>query len=254
MTPADTVSVTGVPVHVLSPDDAAARVAGWIREGKTRRVVTPNAEILAQAAGDWELKQILQTSDLAIPDSTLVVWAMRLAGAWRQRRVTGVDLMQELCRRAVHANWRVFLLGAGPGVAVKAGYQLQRRYPGLHVVGTLEGDPSPEADRATRDAIRTRIGRQPIDLLFVAYGAPKQEKWMARNLPHLPQVRVAMAVGGSFDIYAGDLRRAPETMQKFGLEWLFRTWQEPRRIKRLGRLPLFVWLVFTDRLKRLVGR
>jgi N-acetylglucosaminyldiphosphoundecaprenol N-acetyl-beta-D-mannosaminyltransferase len=139
-----------------------------------------------------------------------------------------------IAERAAQKSWRLFFLGAAPGVAEKAADVLRRKYPGLQIVGTYSGSPAPDEE----DSIVERVNASGADILFVAYGAPEQDKWIARNLPRL-RVKMAMGVGGAFDFIAGIIPRAPLWMQRIGLEWLYRLYLQPRRIGRMMRLPLF---------------
>ncbi|MBN1967050.1 MAG: WecB/TagA/CpsF family glycosyltransferase, partial [Anaerolineae bacterium] len=135
-------------------------------------------------------------------------------------------------------GWRLFLLGAAPGVAERTAAVLECDYPGLQIAGTYAGSPAPQEE----EAIIERVNASGADILFVAYGAPRQDDWIARNRERL-NVRVAMGVGGSFDFIAGVVPRAPRWMQQIGLEWLFRLIRQPWRWRRMLRLPRFIWAV-----------
>lgn len=142
-------------------------------------------------------------------------------------RVTGTDLMQNICAHVPPAT-RIFLLGAGPGVAEKTKQKLEKKY-NCTVVGTDSGSAHPE----DYHRLQTVINAAEPDILFVAFGAPKQEIWLARNLARLTTVKVAIGIGGAFDFISGNIPRAPKLMRKFGLEWLFRLFRQPSRIKRI---------------------
>jgi N-acetylglucosaminyldiphosphoundecaprenol N-acetyl-beta-D-mannosaminyltransferase len=150
-------------------------------------------------------------------------------------RVTGSDGVPLIAEHAAKNGWRLFFLGAAPGVAAEAARRLITKHPGLQVVGIESGSPSP----ADEDALVTQINASAADILFVAYGAPAQDKWIARNLPRL-KPRVAMGVGGSFDFIAGVTQRAPLWMRQMGIEWLHRLISQPWRWRRMTRLPRFV--------------
>jgi N-acetylglucosaminyldiphosphoundecaprenol N-acetyl-beta-D-mannosaminyltransferase len=151
-----------------------------------------------------------------------------------------------IAQEAAQRGWRLFLLGAGPGIAEKAANILQSRYPGLQIAGTYSGSPAADEE----DDLVDRINASRADIVFVAYGAPNQDKWIARNLPRL-NVSMAMGVGGAFDFIAGVVPRAPAWMRRMGIEWLFRLVRQPWRIRRMLRLPVFVWLVLTERNNKL---
>ena len=156
--------------------------------------------------------------------------------------MTGSDGVPLIAQRAAHEGWKLFLLGAAPGVAEQASAKLQAQNPGLHIAGTYAGSPAPEE----ADAIIERVNRSGADILLVAYGAPHQDVWIARYRARL-SVRVAMGVGGTFDFIAGVIPRAPEWMRRSGLEWLYRLYRQPWRWRRMLRLPRFVWAVLRHR-------
>jgi N-acetylglucosaminyldiphosphoundecaprenol N-acetyl-beta-D-mannosaminyltransferase len=160
-----------------------------------------------------------------------------------RERVPGSDTVELIASIAARDGLRMFLLGAAPGVAGEAARRLGERHPGLVIAGTHAGSPAP-SDEAEIGAL---INGARADILLVAYGAPKQELWIERNLAKLP-VRLAMSVGGTFDFLAGVKARAPRWMQRAGLEWLFRLAQEPSRWRRMLALPKFAFLAFTEQL------
>ncbi|MBZ0301966.1 MAG: WecB/TagA/CpsF family glycosyltransferase, partial [Anaerolineae bacterium] len=147
-----------------------------------------------------------------------------------------------IAARAAEKGWRLFFLGAAPGVADKAAAVLRAKHPDLQIVGTTSGSPA----RDEEDALVEQVNASGADILFVAYGAPEQDKWIARNLPRL-RVSMAMGIGGAFDFIAGVLPRAPLGMQRLGLEWLFRLYLQPWRFRRMLRLPRFVLAVLIRR-------
>ena len=172
-------------------------------------------------------------------DGVGLLWAAKRLNTPLPERVTGSDGVPIIAERAAKEGWKLFLLGAGEGIAQKTAEILQARYPGLQIAGVYSGSP-----RAEEEAnIVERVNASGADILFVAYGAPEQDKWIARNAPRL-NTAMAMGVGGSFDFIAGIVPRAPRTMQRLGLEWLYRLIIQPWRIKRMMRLPRFVWAVF----------
>jgi N-acetylglucosaminyldiphosphoundecaprenol N-acetyl-beta-D-mannosaminyltransferase len=168
-----------------------------------------------------------------------LLYAARRFGRALPERVAGSDLVYRLAERSARHGWRLFLLGAAPGVAEQAAAALRRRYPGLIIAGVYAGSPSP----AENDAIVGRINASLADLLYVAYGAPEQDKWIARNRSALKTVRLALGVGGALDFIAGRARRAPRWLQRLHLEWFYRLLREPWRWRRMLALPHFVWRV-----------
>ncbi|MFN8514066.1 MAG: WecB/TagA/CpsF family glycosyltransferase [Chloroflexia bacterium] len=184
--------IFGVRVDDVTEDEAVALCERFVAEGR-RSVVTPNPEIVLAAGRDRGLRHALARADLAIPDGGGLLLAARWWGRPFRAQVRGSDLTNRLLERAVARGWRVFFLGGAPGVAEAASTRAVERWPGLRVAGTFAGDGEESGDEATRAAVE-RAGR--VDLLLVAYGASRQERWMARNLPRL-DVGVALGVGGA---------------------------------------------------------
>jgi N-acetylglucosaminyldiphosphoundecaprenol N-acetyl-beta-D-mannosaminyltransferase len=224
-------------VDALSLDEAARRIGALIAEGQRAQVVTLNPELVMRAQRDAGLAQIIRAARLVTADGVGVVWALRLAGQRIPERVTGVDLAAALAERAAATGAPIFLLGAAPGVAQAAAMALSQRYPGLRVAGCWAGAPHPRDDAAATARIRASGAR----VALVAYGAPAQELWIARNLPALPGV-VALGVGGALDLLAGHIPRAPGWMRAAGLEWLYRLARQPWRWRRMLALPRFALL------------
>ncbi len=166
------------------------------------------------------------------------MWAARRIGRPLPERVSGVDLAARLCERAGQHGWGVFFYGASPGVADEAAMRMQERYPGMRIAGTAHGFLS-EPEQAV---LEERIRQSQPEILFVAMGIPRQEKWIWSRMDVLG-VPVSMGVGGSFDVWAGRVARAPVWMQKRGLEWLHRLWKNPRKISKVATLPRFVLMV-----------
>ncbi len=189
-------------------------------------VLTPNPEMLLASRSNPAFRSVLQYSSLNVPDGVGLLLASMFLGNPIRERVSGIDLITALCRVT---DQPVFLLGAGPGVAERAAEVLHKQNPSLFIAGTYGGSPN----AAEEAAIIERINQSGAKILFVAYGAPRQDLWIARNLKRMPGVGVAMGVGGSFDFLAGVLTRAPKWMRSIGLEWLFRLLQQPSRIGRI---------------------
>jgi exopolysaccharide biosynthesis WecB/TagA/CpsF family protein len=204
-------------------------------------VCTINPEFMMIAQKDINFANILRRADLCVPDGVGLLWAARRRGTPLPERVTGSDGVPIIAARAAEKGWKLFFLGAAPGVAQQAADILTAQHPGLQIVGVYSGSPAP----AEEDAIVERVNASGADILFVAYGAPEQDKWIARNLPRL-RVGMAMGVGGAFDFIAGVLPRAPLWMRRAGLEWLYRLYLQPWRIKRMMRLPRFVLAVLRE--------
>jgi N-acetylglucosaminyldiphosphoundecaprenol N-acetyl-beta-D-mannosaminyltransferase len=232
------ISILGVPIHDVTTAETLALIDQFVRAGVPRQICTVNPEFIMLAQKDKEFKQILDRSVLNLPDGIGVVWAAQRLGQPVRERVAGSDLVGMIADRAQTTGWRIFLLGAAEGVAEQAAIKLSKRYPLTHIVGAYAGSPRPE-DEAD---IAAQIRSSGANVLLVAYGAPKQDKWIARNLERTG-VAVAMGIGGSLDFIVGTQQRAPRWMQRVGLEWLYRLIREPWRWRRQLALPKFVWAV-----------
>jgi N-acetylglucosaminyldiphosphoundecaprenol N-acetyl-beta-D-mannosaminyltransferase len=220
-----------VPVDDLTMDRALNRMEEFIASGRasgrSHQVATVNADFVVNALHDPELRHILQASDMATADGMPLVWGARLLGVPLTERVTGADMVPAIAERAAARGYSLYLLGAAPGVAARAGEILQERYPGLTIAG-VDSPPRGsilETDRAVLD----RIKAAKPDILLVAFGNPKQEKWISMYARELG-VPLSIGIGGTLDLIAGVTRRAPRWMQRSGCEWLYRMAQEPQRL------------------------
>lgn len=203
--------IFGVKIDDVNMDEAVSKVHVWLQGKAKKYIVTPNPEFIMTAQDDPEFKKILNKADLSIPDGV----GLKLSGRIKNT-IPGTDLMERLIALAAEKGFVVGLLGGMNGVAEQAAERLQKKYP------------------------RLKIDSSSPDLLFVAFGHPKQEKWIAKNLSRFP-VKVAMGVGGAFDYISGQVPRAPIRLRRIGLEWLFRLLLQPWRIKRQLKLLTFVW-------------
>lgn len=236
--PPDPIAILGVPVHPLTYEVWLDLMAAFIAEGRPRQVCTANPEFVMTACRQPEFMAVLQSADLVLPDGVGLLWAAKRQGRLLPERVTGSDGIYRLAERAASEGWRLFFLGAGPGIAERAGAVLQDRYPGLIIAGTYAGSPA----SADYPAIRQRIAAARPDVLLVAYGAPAQDLWIAERKDDLC-VPVCMGVGGAFDHVVGVRKRAPAWLIRLNLEWLWRLLTQPWRWRRQLDLPRFVWAV-----------
>ena len=234
------IPILGIPVHAVTMAGTLALIEGYMAEPRLHQIATVNPEFVMAAQSDAEFRHVLSEADLCLPDGVGLLYAARRTGRRLPERVPGSELVYRLAERAAARGWPLFLLGAAPGVAEEAAEVLCGLYPGLLVAGTYAGSPDP----AENEAIVRRVNDSGAALLFVAYGAPKQDKWIARNRAALPAVRVAIGVGGSLDFVTGRAVRAPRWMQRLGLEWLHRLIREPWRWRRMMALPRFAWRVW----------
>lgn len=237
------IHILGLPVDGITYAEWLDLIDHWVKTNtKPAHVCTINPEFMMIAQKDTNFSNILQRADLCVPDGVGLLWAAKERKTPLPQRVTGSDGVPIIAEHAAQKGWRLFFLGAAPGVADQAANILRAKYPGLQIVGTYGGSPAPDEE----DALVQMVNDSHADILFLAYGAPEQDKWIARNLPRL-QVKMAMGVGGSFDFIAGIVPRAPLWMQRMGLEWLFRLYLQPWRIRRMLRLPHFVLAVLLER-------
>ena len=239
---AERVNILGVAVDAVTMPEAVAAVEYYMDARAGVTVATANAEMIMRATKDAALRDVLAAAALVVPDGAGTVWAARHLGHAMPERVAGYDLVQELLRRAPAAHRRVYFFGAAPGVAEKAKAKAEQLYPGIKIVGVRDGFFSADMN----DAIISDIRTARPDLLLVALGVPKQEKWIHEHLAALG-VPVAIGVGGTLDVMAGVMKRAPRWMQKAKLEWLFRGMLQPKRAGRLLALPKFVLKVHAAR-------
>lgn len=242
---AEKIDILGVKVDSVTMVQAVAQVESYMDEKKNVLIATANAEMIMRATHDTELKDILNDAALVVPDGAGTVWAAHHLGFEMPERVAGYDLAQELMRIAPSKKQKVFFFGSAPGVAEKAKAKAEELYPGIEVVGTRDGYFKPEDEAAIIAEIKAA---QP-DLLLVALGVPKQEKWLHAHLQEL-NVPVSIGVGGTLDVMAGVMKRAPYWMQKAKLEWLFRGLLQPKRAGRLMALPKFVLKVHDYKSRR----
>ena len=222
------VAVLGLPINSLTANEAVDTLERLILSGGTHQVCTMNLDTWLNTVADPHLHRIVAGSSLVVADGMPLVWASGLLGCPLAERVTGVDLVPRLAELSARKGYKIFLLGARPGVADRAGRLLEARYPGVRIVGTFS--PAQEnLIRMDHTEILRQIHAVSPDILLVAFGNPKQEKWIWMHRKRLG-VPLAMGVGGSFDILVGDMRRAPRWIQRCGLEWVMRFLQEPMRL------------------------
>lgn len=237
------IDVLGVSFDNVNMEQAVEHAAGMIAEGTFHYAVTPNAEFVQRAENDEAFRTALNGADLVLPDGIGVVYAAKILGRPLQGRVPGCDFAAALCDWIAQNGKKLFLLGAKPGVAEQAARNLEQAHPGLTVCGTHDGyfkenAPVVEAVRAAG-----------ADVVFVCLGAPKQENWMIACGPETG-ASFLIGLGGSLDVFAGTVKRAPEIWQKLGLEWMYRLLKQPSRIGRMAKLPLFLVSAFKAKRKK----
>jgi len=268
----NTFKIFGIELISTSTSSVLGLVEQRIAKSQKTFIVTPNTEFLVFSRKAPWFKRILIQSDIAIPDGVALIWAKEvlkknnpfsrlLVGfwtglkvifeGWGEKRVSGTDLTEKLCQMAAQNNWSVYLFGGEkPGIAKKTLEILEQKYPNLHGWATAgpnlelrmeNGEWKTEKKEIDEEWV-TKINQKNPDLLFVAFGMGKQEKFIFDNWSRL-KVKLAMGVGGAFDYLSGEIKRAPQWLQNSGLEWSYRLIQEPWRWKRQLRLLKFIWLV-----------
>lgn len=226
-------NILGVLVDHLTMGQAVETLEEWVWRKRNdpglagKRVVTANPEYVMKARHNKEFSQIINSANLVTVDGIGLIYAGIFAGNPFPARVTGVELTHALAKRSAETGLRLFLLGAGPGVAEKAAENLKKLYPNIVIAGCYGGQAGPEGDAS---AI-TRIQETQADIVLVAYGMGKQDAWAVRNLD-LCGAAVAIGVGGTFDFLSGKIRRAPKIVRRLGLEWVYRLYKEPWRWRR----------------------
>ncbi|MBO0601178.1 WecB/TagA/CpsF family glycosyltransferase [Sporosarcina sp. E16_3] len=233
-------TILGVKVNTENYDELIPKVFQNIEDKKKSLVVAINPEKLMKAKEDPGLKALLNRAEFQIPDGIGVIIASKLKKGSISSRITGIDMMDRIVREAARTGRAIFLYGAKPGVADKAAQQLQQTYPDLIVAGTQDGYESDSSK------IIDSINKAKPDILFVAMGSPKQEQWIEQNRDNLYPT-LYQGVGGSFDVLAGNVKRAPAAYQRMGAEWLYRLLKEPSRLKRQMNLPKFLFEVFKQK-------
>lgn len=238
-------TILGVPVHRVRMEQALRTIEQLITTRTPHLVITADANAILIALDDPEFHRLMREAALVTPDGAGLLWAGRYSGQPFPERVSGVDLVWRLTQLSHERGYRLFFLGAAPGVAERARENLLRQFPRAQIVGVHHGYFSAEQEPEVIAQIRAA---RP-DVLLIAMGMPRQEKWAYRHRQAL-NTPVMIGVGGSFDVYAGVVKRAPRWLQQSGLEWLWRLIQDPRKIKKVRNLPRFVWRVLRDTKRR----
>ncbi|MCL2402194.1 MAG: WecB/TagA/CpsF family glycosyltransferase [Oscillospiraceae bacterium] len=236
------IDVLGVKFDALTMQQAVSQACEIMDSGEKAYVVTPNPEIVWLCRKDESLREIVNAAGLVLPDGIGVILGASVLGTPLCERIAGIDFAEVLFAEMAMVGKSVYLFGAKPGIAEEAGRRLGEKYPSLIIAGTSDGyfdDDTP---------IIESINAAKADLLLVCLGSPRQERWMAENLDKL-DVKLMAGLGGSLDVFAGAVKRAPVFFQRFGLEWLYRLIKQPRRIVRMIKLPLFMFCVIWRRVR-----
>ncbi|MBU2575677.1 WecB/TagA/CpsF family glycosyltransferase [Patescibacteria group bacterium] len=240
------INILGCEVSDLSNAEALARVKNYIEDAHQHYIVTPNPEIVLKAQKDKNLKLILNHADLALPDGFGLKIAGKILGQNPHNRITGADFTESIISLSEQERWPIFLLGGkDEKIAEQAAWHLRYKYKNAKIVGTASGGVIEFKQGrwwTSDEKLLQKINESRAKIIFVGFGCPKQEKWIFQNLDKLPNVKLAMTIGGTLDFFAGERKRAIYVLRKIGLEWLWRLIQEPKRFKRIwNATAIFLW-------------
>lgn len=237
------INVLNIPIDNISLEEVKFAIENVLhKDGETFKIFTPNPEILLKARKDSHFKEILKRSDLSIADGFGLILAGYVIGDRIKEQIKGSDLMLEVCGIAQKCKKSIFLLGGEDGVARQTKLNLETMFPNINIAGFSEDE----------NACYNLIFEKKPDIIFVALGAPKQEKWIAENIKKFPDTKIAMTVGGSFDMISGKIKRAPAFLRKTNMEWLWRFLMEPRKRWRrvFNAVVVFPLSVIIDEFKK----
>ena len=246
------ITIRGIDFDNVSMKEALALVGKALAENKQTAVFTPNAEIAQLAVEQKEIRDLLCRADILLPDGAGIVLASEILKTPLKEKVAGVDFGEEILSLAAQNGYSVFFLGGKPGIAELAAQKKKILQPTLSVVGTKDGYFQKEGSE--NDAVLQQINESGAQILFVCFGAPAQERWINENRVRLPHVKLFLGLGGSLDVYAGIVRRAPNLFIRMRLEWLYRLIKEPRRAERMMRLPKYILGVYKEKRKKRLAK
>lgn len=237
------VNIAGINIDNITMEQAVKKIYAFIASDKNHSIYTPNSEIMMDGISDKKINQVLNSADMLVADGAGVVLASKILGKEVTQKVSGIDLAKNLLSSSSKKPIKFFLFGGKPGIAEKAHANIICDYPAAQIVGSRNGYFTAEDD----DEIINQINSSGAEVLFVCLGAPKQELWIAANKDKL-NVKASLGVGGTLDVLAGNVKLAPDFFRNHGLEWLYRLYKEPRRFKRMLRLPKFILFVLAIRI------
>ena len=236
----DRIDILGVGFDAVTRDEALTRCLAIAARDKGY-VATPNPEIIWRCRKDEAASKAVNDATLVVADGIGVIYGAKILGKPIEHRIPGIDLAAAVMTEMAKEKMTLFLLGAKPGVAEKAAENLKKDYPGLKIVGTHDGYFKEDGP------VIEKINEVKPNVIFVCLGSPRQEQWARDNLPKL-QTHLCMCLGGSLDVFSGNVERAPKMFQKLGLEWFYRLLKEPSRIGRMMVLPKFLLLAVKERI------
>lgn len=234
----DKSKIFDIPIDNITKEEAVNMAVSRIEAGIFTIVVTPNAEIIKKCIDDENVKKAITSAHMILPDGDGTLWAAKELGVPLKEKVAGVEFGKNLIKEAAKKGFKLFLLGGKPGVAEKAAENLKKEYPNLAICGFSDGyfgKSGIESDKMIK-----KINDSKADILYVCLGAPAQEIWVYENREKLSSVKLVACLGGSLDIYAGTVKRAPALFVKLKLEWVWRLLKQPTRIGRMMNIPKFM--------------
>lgn len=231
----ETAKILGIDVLRISKDEALNKFKDFLNDDKCSHIVTLNPEMIIEAQTNTEFKALLDCAELVFPDGIGVVYASKLVGSPVPERITGIDFSRSALEILGERGGSAYFLGAKPGIAEAAAKKISEEISGLRIVGYHDGYFKSEDEEALID----EINASGADMLCLALGAPKQE-FFAQRYKNRLKCKVVIGIGGSFDVWSGTLKRAPQFYIDHNVEWLYRLIQEPKRIKRISKLPVFL--------------
>ncbi len=241
----ETISLLGIPFRPINICESRRRIAFLLRSSPpAKKIYTPNASILWSASRSSDLRRLLMQADLLLPDGSGVILAAKQKGTPLPERITGIDTAEWLLRYGAKNGFSFYFLGGKPRVAKAAAMQWQQKIPALRIAGYHHGYFKKTGKE--NDRVLAHIQKAKPDILFVCFGFPEQERWIDRYAHSIPSLHLAMGLGGTLDVWSGQVKRAPRLVQTMGLEWLWRTVREPKRIKNLATLPKFLMAACKD--------
>lgn len=250
------INIRGVYFANFTKDEAAAFVEERLLAGETTAIYTPNPEIVQMCIEDESFYEVINSAELIVPDGIGVVKASRILKTPLKEKVAGIELGEKVLEIAARNGKGVFLFGGKDGSRTESGVSVadqcipvfEEKFEGIKVVGTRDGYCKKDGEE--NDETIRKINESGAEILFVCLGAPLQEKWIYQNRSRLPNVKVYLGLGGSLDVYSGNLKRAPKIFIKLGLEWFYRLLCEPKRLGRMMKLPKFYFGTWIYKLKK----
>ncbi|MDF1497835.1 MAG: WecB/TagA/CpsF family glycosyltransferase [Patescibacteria group bacterium] len=243
--------ILDVKIDKITTIEVLEKIKGFLLLNDQHYIVTLNPEMIIEAQENTLFKSIINKANLVIPDGTGVLLAYKYIYHKKlPEKITGIDLIEKICKEKYINDLKIYLLGAKEGIAKKTSEILCKKYPNLKIIGAEDGIKDFMSDnyKIENDKLIKKINITKPGILFVAFGSPKQEIWISKNIKKMPSVKLAIGVGGSFDFISGKIKRAPKIFQRLGFEWLYRLFQEPKRIKRIYNATIkFGWIIIKNK-------